>query len=74
MVVETFRPGCMDAAYERFHANGRMLPDGLVYLDSWLSREREVCFQLMRADDPGLFPGWFAKWSDLVDFDLHEIG
>ena len=73
MVVERFRPGCMGLAYERFHARGRLLPQGLVYIDSWLDREAEVCFQLMEAADPALFESWFALWDDLVAFDLHPL-
>ena len=29
MVIETFFAGCREEAYRRFHAQGRMLPDGL---------------------------------------------
>ena len=73
MVVERFRPGAMAAAYERFETKGRLLPDGLHYVDSWLAAEAETCFQLMRTEDPTLFPIWFARWEDLVEFELHEI-
>lgn len=70
MVIEKFRPGCMDKVYARFEAEGRMLPDGLVYLDSWLSREQEVCYQLMETADPALFEPWMRAWDDLVDFKI----
>ena len=55
MVIERFKEGCFDAAYERFHARGRLLPDGLHYLNSWVSKETSICFQLMETDDPALF-------------------
>lgn len=74
MIVERFRPGCMARAYERFRARGRLLPEGLRYIDSWLDREAEVCFQLMETDDPALFAIWFARWDDLVAFDIHPVG
>ena len=73
MVVERFRPGCIDAAYGRFHRDGRLLPDGLEFIDSWLDRDGEICFQLMRTATPSLFDDWFARWDDLVAFDLHPI-
>lgn len=73
MVVERFRPGAMVAVYERFEAKGRLLPDGLYYIDSWLAAEAETCFQLMETEDPALFPIWFARWKDLVEFEFHEI-
>ena len=73
MVVERFRDGCFAAAYERFENEGRLLPDGLKYLNSWVNSENQVCFQLMETDDPDLFDVWFQRWEDLVEFDLFEI-
>ena len=35
MVVEIFFENCRDKVYERFHKYGRMMPDGLHYIDSW---------------------------------------
>ena len=70
MVVERFRPGCLEANYERYNSKGRMLPDGLHYLNSWVNKERNVCYQLMESNDPGLFNEWFKKWDDFVDFEL----
>ena len=73
MVIERFKDGCLDAAYDRFHTKGRLLPDGLEYVNSWLNRPERICFQLMQTDDPGLFEIWFERWQDLVDFELYEI-
>ena len=73
MIVERFRPGCRDAVYERFDRDGRLLPKGLHYVDSWPTADGTLCFQLMQTDDPALFDIWFARWSDLVGFELHEI-
>ena len=74
MVIETFLPGCLDKIYERFHRNGRMLPEGLRYIDSWLEKDGYRCFQLMETDDHSLFKKWIAQWSDLVTFEVVEIG
>ena len=74
MVIETFRPGCRPAVYERFAARGRMLPDGLMYLDSWLEREGDRCFQLMETEDAALFEEWIGRWQDLVSFEVVELG
>ncbi len=73
MVIERFKAGCMEAVYERFEARGRLLPDGLIYHDSWVDRKRATCFQLMHTDRPELFDLWFDRWSDLVDFELFEV-
>lgn len=73
MVIERFRPGCWDAAYQRFHERGRLLPDGLNYLNSWPNRELSVCYQLMETRRPELFDVWFELWADLVEFELVEV-
>lgn len=73
MVVEKFKPGCIDLCYQRLETCGRMLPDGLYYLNSWVNSESEICFQLMEAKDEGLFDIWFDKWKDLVSFEIYQI-
>lgn len=56
--------------YERAADKGRMLPEGLSYLDSWVDERLHRCFQLMEADDAGLFDQWTTRWNDLVEFDI----
>ena len=73
MVIETFRSGAIGKVYERYEAKGRMLPSGLVYIDSWLANDRKRCFQLMETDDSRLFYVWTKKWNDLVDFEIIPI-
>jgi hypothetical protein len=73
MVVEHFKEGCLDLVYERFHAKGRLLPHGLVYLDSWLNKENDICFQLMETDDAALFDVWIKEWEDLTEFEIFPI-
>ena len=51
MVVEHFTPGTKAKIYERFHQKGRMLPEGLIYIDSWLEKDGHRCFQLMETSD-----------------------
>ena len=73
MVIETFRPGCRAAVYARFAAQGRLLPDGLLFIDRWLEAEGDRCFQLMETADAALFDAWIARWSDLVDFEVVPV-
>ena len=73
MVIEHFCPGCKDQVYDRFHKKGRLLPEGLKYVDSWLEKDGNRCFQLMKTDDPKLFETWINKWNDLCDFEIIEI-
>ena len=74
MVLEYFRPGCKARIYERLSEKGRMLPDGLEYVDSWLEADGDRCFQLMRAEHEALFETWIREWRDLADFEIVEIG
>ncbi len=73
MVVERFREGCFERVYERFRARGRMLPDGLVYVNSWVNREQNLCFQLMQTDDHDLFAVWTREWDDLTEFEIIPV-
>lgn len=73
MVVESFTYG-PSPVYRRAAERGRMLPLGLAYVDSWIDERRlDRCFQLMETEDPSLFRGWTAKWSDLVQFDIVPV-
>ena len=74
MVIEHFFPNCKGKIYERFSKSGRMLPDGLIYIDSWLENEGDRCFQLMETEDPKLFESWTKNWGDLASFEIIEIG
>ena len=70
MVIESIKPDSLQQVYDRFHSKGRMLPSGLIYLDSWLEDQRDRCFQLMETNDVSLFDQWISHWSDLVDFEI----
>jgi hypothetical protein len=73
MVIETFKPGMAERVYKRFQEKGRMLPVGVRYLDSWLSRDRTRCFQLMAADSIEQLQAWMASWLDLIDFEVVPV-
>ena len=72
MVVETFTHGARPV-YERAAENGRLLPPGLIYVESWIDESLERCFQLMETDDPELFEQWTARWSDLAEFEVVPV-
>ena len=74
MVIERFRGHDAAAAvYRRFREKGRMLPDGLTYVDSWVETNHSRCFQLMECDDARHFEEWTARWSDLVNFEIVPV-
>ena len=71
MVVEHLH----DAAetYRRFRERGRMAPDGLVYVASWVDENITRCYQLMETDDPNLLEQWMANWRDITDFEVTPV-
>jgi hypothetical protein len=72
MVVETFLHG-PGPVYARAAKEGRMLPEGLEYVDSWVSGDLGRCWQLMETDDPSLFEEWISRWEDLADFEVVPV-
>jgi uncharacterized protein DUF3303 len=73
MVIETFAPGKRELVYERFRTKGRMLPDDLHYIDSWIELNGDHCFQLMETSRRELFQEWIREWEDLVSFEIVEL-
>jgi len=65
MVIETFRDNDMVPVYRRLRDEGRALPAGLEYVDSWIEPNFSRCFQLMRCDDARLFQEWALQWRGL---------
>jgi len=73
LVIETYKQGAAPV-YARAASRGRMLPPGLVYLESWVEEAGlDRCFQLMETDEPQLFDEWISSWSDLVDFEIVPV-
>jgi hypothetical protein len=48
--------------YKKVREGGRMLPEGLKYIDSWIAPNFSRCFQLMECDDLRLFQRWVLPW------------
>src|SRR5437016_5433718 len=68
MVIETFRGQDAKSVYRRLRDQGRQMPDGLKFVNSWVAADLGRCFQLMEADDVTLFQRWVAEWADLMAF------
>lgn len=73
MIVEHFRNADPLPVYRRFRDRGRLAPDGLVYVMSWVDEKLERCFQLMETDEPALLEQWMAEWRDLVEFEVYPV-
>jgi Protein of unknown function (DUF3303) len=73
MVIERYKNRDAKAVYSRFKEKGRMMPDGLKYLGSWVEDNFDRCFQLMECDDPHLFEQWLVHWRDLGDYEIVHV-
>ena len=73
MVIETFRNGDAAPVYRRFRDDGRLAPDGLKYVSSWVDERLARCYQVMETDDRALLERWMDNWRDLVDFEVHPV-
>jgi len=73
MVIEHFRNGDARPVYDRFNRYGRMAPEGLAYVSSWVDETFATCYQVMETSDRTLLNAWMRNWSDLVDFEVHPV-
>jgi hypothetical protein len=73
MIVEHFKNADAVPVYRRFRERGRMAPEGLHYVSSWVDETLHRCYQVMETDDRALLDLWIANWSDLVDFEVHAV-
>jgi hypothetical protein len=73
MVIERFRGGDATPVYRRYRERGRMMPEGLKYVESWVETDFGRCFQLMECDDARLLQQWMARWEDLVEFEVIPV-
>lgn len=72
MVIEAMKAGPA-AVGERFKATGRMMPDDISYIASWVEPDGSRCFQLMEAPSREALQPWIDRWADLVDFEVREV-
>jgi hypothetical protein len=73
MIVERFKNRDPLPVYRRFREQGRMAPELLRYVSSWVDEKLEICFQLMEAPDISFVNEWIANWSDIVEFEVYPV-
>jgi len=73
MIIENFKDQDPVPVYRRFRDRGRLAPEGLQYLSSWVDEKLERCFQLMETSDRRLLDEWIANWSDIVEFEVYPV-
>ena len=72
MILEHFK-GDPVPVYRRFRDRGRLTPDGLRYISSWVTSDLQRCFQVMECEDRRLLHEWIDQWKDLVDFEVFPV-
>lgn len=73
MIIEHFKDQDPAPVYRRFRDRGRLAPDGLQYVSSWVDEKLERCFQLMETEQPEHLDQWIANWNDLVEFEVYPV-
>jgi hypothetical protein len=73
MVIEHIKGGDAVPVYRRFRDHGRLAPQGLTYVSSWVDTQLQRCYQLMETDDRQLLDDWMAQWNDIVDFEVYPV-
>jgi len=73
MVIETFRDQQAKSIYRRLRDKGRMTPDGLTFVGSWITADLSRCFQVMECADVTLLQRWTTEWSDLIHFEIVPV-
>jgi hypothetical protein len=71
MVIERFKdaPGI----YKRLREKGRMMPEGLNYVSSWIDHNLKICWQVMETEDFVLLERWIDNWKDLMEFEIVPV-
>ena len=73
LVIEHFRNGDPVPVYRRFREQGRLAPDGLTYVGSWITDDLARCYQVMECAERALLDEWISHWRDLVDFEVMPV-
>jgi hypothetical protein len=73
MVVENYRGGDALPVYRRLRDQGRLMPEGLRFVASWVTGDLRRCFQVVECDDDSLLAQWLARWEDLVEFEVLPV-
>jgi uncharacterized protein DUF3303 len=73
MIIERFKNGDPVPVYRRFRERGRMAPEGLTYIGSWITADLSMCYQVMESPDRALLDRWMAAWEDVTDFEVIPV-
>lgn len=73
MVIEKFYPDKIKDLYKRFEEKGRMMPEGVNYINSWINEEVSICYQVMESSSEEKLQEWISHWNDLAGFEIIPV-
>lgn len=73
MIIETFKPGKVKQIYRRLEEKGRMQPEGLTYINSWIDEDMKKCYQVMETDSVEKIHQWISNWDDVMEFKIIRV-
>lgn len=73
MVIERFRNQDAATVYRRFRDKGRLMPEGITFVASWVEINLDRCFQIVECDDVALVQNWIANWTDIASFEIVAV-
>ncbi len=73
MIIEKFHANKIKEIYSRLEEKGRLMPDGLIYINSWIDEKIEICFQVMETESEDKLYEWIDNWKDLTDFEVIRV-
>ena len=73
IIIEKFHPGKVKTLYKRFEEKGRLMPEGLIYINSWIDEHLTTCFQVMETDETEKIHEWISHWNDLANFEIIPV-
>lgn len=73
MVIEKYKDKDKEAVYKRFREKGRMMPEGVSYVNSWVSEDGNTCYQINEAQNEELLYEWSSNWNDVTDFEFIPV-
>lgn len=73
MVIEKYRGADPVPVYRRFRERGRLMPEGVRYVNSWVTPDLARCYQIMECAEREPLDRWIASWADLVEFEVIPV-
>ncbi|HEY5826486.1 MAG TPA: DUF3303 family protein [Cyclobacteriaceae bacterium] len=73
LIIEKFRAGKMKILYQRYDEKGRMMPEGVNFVSSWINEDVTICYQVMESESLEKLKEWINNWNDLADFEIIPV-